>query len=268
MLEQKSEIRNTKSETVSNFVLRICLRFRAACFGFPAPQRGFTLLGVLVAAAMVAIVLGGVVIVAQRSGAASRQTKERLTATYLAREGIELVRAIRDNNWLAAGRCPNPGAAPPDNRICRLKWRGETAGPTALCEGTWRVDADTVVGTGLSGVGAGDTATVLFQDGTTYRHDSGRGSATPFRRWIVIDPSRSDRPDAGSPSPGACGEESVFVIQPPPPALPIPVSNARPEPFPVRVFVTWDPDPVGACAARRNCVAVAEELYPWQNVRQ
>lgn len=64
-------------------------------------QQGLTLIGVLVA---LFILVSGVVVVAQlvaRTRHVVGLSREQFVATGLAREGLELIQAKRDNNWLA-----------------------------------------------------------------------------------------------------------------------------------------------------------------------
>ena len=204
--------------------------------GFVRPS-GFTLLGVLISALFIVLVVSGLALTAQRTGRAARATKERMLATMLGREGVELVRAIRDNNWLSTPRCPTTGR-------CEIYWRGPASGPGAICNGTFRVDADNLQ---LVPASAGSEETRLSLAGTKYRH--GDGVPTPFRRWVII----------ASPEQG-CGEPSVFVPNPPP-------ASRQPQPFVARVIVVWDQATEADCTPGRRCVELREDLYPWVNFR-
>lgn len=63
--------------------------------------RGFTLLEALVAISMVAVATGAPLYGASRALITANISKDRLTASYLAQEGIEHVRKVRDNAYLA-----------------------------------------------------------------------------------------------------------------------------------------------------------------------
>ncbi|TSC64567.1 MAG: hypothetical protein G01um1014106_64 [Parcubacteria group bacterium Gr01-1014_106] len=202
-----------------------------------ASSSGFTLLGVLIGALFIVLVSTGLVFTAQRTGRVATATKERLISTLLAREGVELVRAIRDNNWLATPRCPAVGA-------CTIFWRGQTSGPGALCNGTFRIDADALE---LLPASAGSEETRLALDGTAYRH--GSGTPTTYRRWVTIE----------SPEEG-CGTPSIFSLG----SIPAP---QPPQPLTVRVVVAWDDNPDASCAPGRQCVELREDLHPWMNFR-
>ena len=65
-------------------------------------KRGFTLLETLVAVAILALAVSGPIYVASRVLVAAQVAKEQLTASYLAQEGIEYMRSMRDHEFLAA----------------------------------------------------------------------------------------------------------------------------------------------------------------------
>jgi prepilin-type N-terminal cleavage/methylation domain-containing protein len=61
---------------------------------------GFTLLEVIIAIFVISVGVGGVAAVVPRLLSASTVNQNRLIAAYLAQEGIEIVRNVRDTNWL------------------------------------------------------------------------------------------------------------------------------------------------------------------------
>ncbi len=79
----------------------------------PSSQSGSTLIEVIVAMTIMVLGLTAMLSLAIASLAMSRATKERVVALNLAREGIELTRAVRDTNWLRDDRCWNADT-PPD----------------------------------------------------------------------------------------------------------------------------------------------------------
>ena len=68
---------------------------------------GFTLLEVLVAIFVITVGLIGVMTVLQMTMFLTSISSSRLTAAYLAQEGIEIVRNVRDTNWLEARAVAN-----------------------------------------------------------------------------------------------------------------------------------------------------------------
>lgn len=63
-------------------------------------REGFTLLETLVAIFVITVAIAGIFGLVSRLTATVSQSSSRLTAAYLAQEGIEIVRNIRDSNWL------------------------------------------------------------------------------------------------------------------------------------------------------------------------
>ena len=82
-------------------------------------QKGFTLLEAVVATTIVMVGIVGVLIVSQDAVLIVYDARDKLTAAYLAKEGAEIVRNIRDENWL----------------------RGK-AWSTGLLNGSWEADYD------------------------------------------------------------------------------------------------------------------------------
>ena len=72
--------------------------------------KGFTLIETLVAITILVLSVGGPLYSAGRSLAVARGASNQLTASYLAQEGIEYVREMRDNEYLIANAA-NPGTA-------------------------------------------------------------------------------------------------------------------------------------------------------------
>ena len=63
-------------------------------------KRGFTILELMAAIVVISIGVLGAYSVVQQIFSATFVSSTRLTATYLAQEGIENIRNIRDINWL------------------------------------------------------------------------------------------------------------------------------------------------------------------------
>jgi prepilin-type N-terminal cleavage/methylation domain-containing protein len=63
---------------------------------------GFTLLEVMAAIFIISVGVGGIAIIMPSLISGTSLNQSRLTAAYLAQEGIEIVRNIRDTNWLEA----------------------------------------------------------------------------------------------------------------------------------------------------------------------
>jgi len=63
-------------------------------------EYGFTLMEVIVAIFILTVGIGGSFMLIQQTLAGVSTVQSRLIATYLGQEGIEIIRNIRDNNWL------------------------------------------------------------------------------------------------------------------------------------------------------------------------
>ena len=70
--------------------------------GFTRPFAGFTLIEAMVAITIVTLAVTGPLFTASRAIVAAQMARQKLTASYLAQEGIEYARAMRDNEYLAA----------------------------------------------------------------------------------------------------------------------------------------------------------------------
>jgi prepilin-type N-terminal cleavage/methylation domain-containing protein len=150
-------------------------------------NRGFTLLEIIVAAFVISLVAGGVFSLVIFNLRAVGDVGKHLEASYLAQEGIEVVRNLRDANYLAIrkGTC-DPIATP----NC---WKGVGAGSFANLTGCT---------TALGGCQASyDTASppylIAYADVFLLRDANGMynytpGSVTPFKRKITIDHPNDD----------------------------------------------------------------------------
>jgi len=63
-------------------------------------SKSFTLLEVILAITVLTLAVGGSFILIQQTLTSVSVVQSKLTASYLAQEGIEIVKNIRDNNWL------------------------------------------------------------------------------------------------------------------------------------------------------------------------
>jgi type II secretory pathway pseudopilin PulG len=73
----------------------------------PKMSRGFGLLEVMISGAVIIIILGSLVLVAHAAINNNQYMQKRAEATFLAQEGLEMVRQIRDSNWIdrSASNC-------------------------------------------------------------------------------------------------------------------------------------------------------------------
>ena len=123
-------------------------------------KKGFTLLEVLLAIFVITIGVVGVSLAIQQAVSFTAFSTSKLTAIYLAQEGIEVVRNIRDTNWLEERT--NPG----------ISW------DDGLSPGEYEADYKS-----QSLVPYSDRYLKL-PDGGFYNYDSGKD--TKFKRKITI----------------------------------------------------------------------------------
>lgn len=119
-------------------------------------KKGFTIIELLIVIFFISVGIIAVLITIQQTMAYAEASSFRLTAIYLAQEGIEIVRNIRDGNWLQ-----------------------EAAWDTNLDPGNWEADYQTQT---LTAAYDGD---FLLIDGGFYNYSS--GTLTSFKRKITIE---------------------------------------------------------------------------------
>ena len=68
---------------------------------------GFSILEVMSAIFILSVGMGGALSLMNQTLSAASVVKQRVTASYLAQEGIEIVRNIRDTNWLQSRGDPS-----------------------------------------------------------------------------------------------------------------------------------------------------------------
>lgn len=134
-------------------------------------QFGFTLIEVLVAVSILVVISLGVIQLLVRSKQVADTGREKFVATNLAREGLELVRALRDTNWFTDDD--------------RSHWIADS-----MCS-TFTYDVEQF----QAGGDVGDEfSSVLFihPDGS-WSHAAGPdGVATPYSRELEVDCSQRE----------------------------------------------------------------------------
>ena len=144
---------------------------------YNAKNEGFTLIELVIAIFILVVAIIGVynsfsTVVILTAGASSR-----FTAAYLAQEGIEIVRNIRDNNWLN-DRDWTTGLSDTSTDCsngCEADYKtGTSSGPTLA---PWVSDGNYL----------------NIRDNTFYSYDNfGDIAATKFKRKITITPAGTD----------------------------------------------------------------------------
>lgn len=130
---------------------------------FQSNKRGFTLLEALTATFVLSLGVVGVFIVINQTAAFAQVTSSRFVAIYLAQEGVEIVKNIRDTNLLKIHKGEEG-----------VNWDSGLTGCATGCEADYN-DSD---------LASNDR--YLKIDGGFYSYDS--GNTTPFKREITITP--------------------------------------------------------------------------------
>ncbi len=134
-------------------------------------KSGFTLIETLIAVTILTLSVVGPMITANRAIVASRTARDQLTASYLAQEGIEYMRAVRDNAYLAAYSAGNTSVA----------WSNFTT-EIASCRTAPFCKFDPT-GSGSLSVCSGGVCPLWLAPTNIYTPTSG-GTQTPFTRTI------------------------------------------------------------------------------------
>lgn len=127
--------------------------------------KGFTLLEMLISVAVIAVGVLGVFSAVARLSQQAAQERENLVAVYLGQEGIEIVKNIRDTNWVEEA----------------LSWKDGLTSCSSGCEADYE-------DTSLTAWSAGN---FLYIENSTglYKYIASPGSEdveTPYKRKITI----------------------------------------------------------------------------------
>lgn len=157
---------------------------------------GFTLIETLVAVTIIAFAVTGPLFTASRALVAAEIARDQLTASYLAQEGVEYVRAMRDTEYLAAYQA---GGATVSETAWSNFLSGSNAGSITQCRTTTcTLDPSRAMGSG-DGLAllpcSGDACSPLYLTNGIYTIQSGIAGAkrTSFTRTVqAIDASIGD----------------------------------------------------------------------------
>jgi len=172
--------------------------FRTAFRNFRTESvRAFTLVETLVAVAIITIAIAGPMVTASKAALAANLSKDQLIASYLAQEGIEYVRMLRDQTYLTASQTYDPDSSGPS--LSEIAWddfvRGTELTSITNCRGSvCTFDPAEDVGFSLFPC-SGNSCTPLYLANGIYTQKSDvLGSIkTPFTRTVqLIDVSAND----------------------------------------------------------------------------
>ncbi|KKW43295.1 MAG: hypothetical protein UY97_C0002G0006 [Parcubacteria group bacterium GW2011_GWB1_57_6] len=145
---------------------------------------GFTLIETMVAVTIITLAVAGPLFAANRAFVAARIARDQLTASHLAQEGIEYVRAMRDNEYLAAYRAGGPN-------ISSTAWDNFIAGIESVCLSPSRCTLDPVLramgyGAGFAVAPYSGNAPLYLANGLYTQQNLAGGVRTVFTRTIEV----------------------------------------------------------------------------------
>ncbi|MBI4065655.1 prepilin-type N-terminal cleavage/methylation domain-containing protein [Candidatus Kaiserbacteria bacterium] len=137
-------------------------------------SRGFTLIETMVAVTILAFAVAGPLYTANRVVVAAQTARSQLTASYLAQEGIEYVRSVRDNEYLSAYRAGG-------TNVSSTAWNNFLNAITTSCGTSCQFDPTNNSLTACSGSGC---SALWLSSANVYTQKQTSGVATPFTRTI------------------------------------------------------------------------------------
>jgi len=157
-------------------------------------NKGFTLIESMIAVTILTFAVAGPLYTASRAFVAAEIARDKLTASYLAQEGVEYMRAMRDNEYLAAYQA---GGASISSTAWNDFLNGTSAASITQCRAmTCTLDTYPTVsmgtGSGLSlntcNTYSRSSCTPLYLANGVYTQQSGIAEAvkTPFTRTVQV----------------------------------------------------------------------------------
>jgi type II secretory pathway pseudopilin PulG len=148
---------------------------------------GFTLVETLVAVTILTLAVAGPIYVADRAIVAARLSENQLIASYLAQEGAEYVRLLRDNAYLASFQAA--GTTVSDTAWTKFLSGSDSFSISACRTNTCTVDPTKPAGTGsaysLNPCSGGSCVALYLKPNGTYSQSNAGGAvATPFTRTV------------------------------------------------------------------------------------
>ncbi|GBD33739.1 hypothetical protein HRbin34_00023 [bacterium HR34] len=137
-------------------------------------KKGFSLLETMIAVAIIGIAIGGPYLVINRALSNFLDAENRFKAVFLAQEGMELVRNIRDNNFI------------------KIVVGSENLNPwdDGLTPGScYEIDYND---SSLTPCSVGSLRNLKINSNGFYDYDDSSGTDTMFKRYIIISDCGSD----------------------------------------------------------------------------
>jgi prepilin-type N-terminal cleavage/methylation domain-containing protein len=156
---------------------------------FTKHQNGFTLVETMIAITILTFAVAGPLFTASRVVVAAQTARNQLIASYLAQEGIEYIRLMRDNEYLLAYVAGGTNVS--NNAWSSFLSGGNSSSITACRTATCTLDPTRNMGSG-SGFSlqpcTGNSCGQLYLANGIYtqRNDISGSSKTPFTRTIQV----------------------------------------------------------------------------------
>jgi type II secretory pathway pseudopilin PulG len=148
--------------------------------------RAFTLVEALVAISIISLAVASPLLTASQALTATRIARDELTASYLAQEGIEYVRAMRDDAFLAAHKVGG-------TTVSETGWSNFLTfiAPCSSSTQSCALDATKSVGVGTNSAlevctNLACTTKPLYLDNGVYRKSTSPGTLTRFTRSLRV----------------------------------------------------------------------------------
>lgn len=206
-------------------------------------SKGFTIIELIISIFILTVAVVGIFSAFSVMTILTSDSVNRLTATYLAQEGIEIVRNLRDTNWISMDNCSDPSS-------CPSHWDDGITGCDSLagCTASYTTGSTYVASPYPVTPWSSSDADYLYLNSNGFYGDNTTGTyeKTRYKRKIIITPIAD------------IDTNSDHILK-------------------VEVQVSWDQkatilNSFGASADNcntsggvSNCVEVEETLYDWFN---
>lgn len=163
----------------------------ATCHLPPAHSKGFTLIETMIAVTILSLAVAGPLYAASRAIIAAQVARDELIALYLAQEGVEYARAMRDDAYLAAYQIGGADVSTSAwNEFVNGTGVASIAGcVTTACTLDPARDMGTGTGLSLEPCSPGSCAPLYVANGIyTQQSDIPGGVPTPFVRTVEAVP--------------------------------------------------------------------------------
>lgn len=141
-------------------------------------NKGFTIIELIISLFILTVAIIGIYSAFYTVAVQTDNISNRFTASYLAGEGMEIVRNVRDNNWLKSTNPDNP-----------ITWDNGLAICAQGCQADYKTGTTTEA---ISLVPYSDLSYLSINNDGFYSYETNDATETKFRRKIVINTVDTD----------------------------------------------------------------------------